>query len=72
VAREAKLVGFMLLLAAIFIGAHAAGARLGPVTTSHSQVSYPGSGGMNGGMNMGSSGGSSPGSAPAARLRGAR
>jgi hypothetical protein len=40
----------------IFIAAHAAGARLGPVTTSHSQVQYTGSGpaapGM-GGMNMG-------------------
>jgi hypothetical protein len=56
-----KLVGFVVLLAVIFIAAHAAGARLGPVTTSHSQVQYtgsgpaaPGTGGMNmGGMNMG-------------------
>jgi hypothetical protein len=54
VIREAKLVGFVILLAAIFLGAHAAGSRLGPVTTSHSQVSYPGPGsGGPGGMRMG-------------------
>jgi hypothetical protein len=52
-----KLVGFLVLLALIFAGAHAAGARLGPVTTGHSQVQYDGGGtggspGM-GGMNMG-------------------
>jgi hypothetical protein len=64
-APAAKLAGFLILLAAIFAGAHAAGARLGPVNTSHSQVEYDGSvptggpgmsgmnvGGMNG-MNMG-------------------
>ena len=57
--REAKLLGFLILLAAIFLGAHAAGAQFGPVTTSHSQVSYPGQGGGGmGGMNMGGSGGS--------------
>ena len=33
----AKLVGFLLLLGAMFIGAHAAGARLGPVTAGYSQ-----------------------------------
>jgi hypothetical protein len=37
----------------IFLGAHAAGARLGPVSTSGSHVSYtapqsPGGGGMSG------------------------
>jgi hypothetical protein len=57
VTREAKLVGFVLLLAVIFLGAHAAGARLGPVSTSHSHVSYtgPASGGGGGmsGMDMG-------------------
>jgi hypothetical protein len=42
VPREARLVGFLLLLIAIFLGAHAAGARFGPLTTGHSQVSYPG------------------------------
>jgi len=70
VAREAKLVGFVLLLIAIFVGAHAAGSHLGPVTTIHSQVSYPGLGGGTGGMNMGPSGGGGQGPAPAVRLRG--
>jgi len=74
VIREAKLVGFAFLLAAIFLGAHAAGSRLGPVTTTHSQVSYPGtSGGGMGGMNLGGSGGGSGGRQqlpPAVRLRG--
>jgi hypothetical protein len=71
VAREAKLVGFVLLLAAIFIGAHVAGSVLGPVTTTHSQISGPGLGGGTGGMNMGGSGsGGSQGPAPAVRLRG--
>jgi hypothetical protein len=51
--REAKLLGFLLLLVAIFIGAHAAGSALGPVTTSHSHVSYTGTTGTGGGMNMG-------------------
>jgi hypothetical protein len=51
--REAKLAGFALLLVLIFLGAHAAGARLGPVSTSGSHVSYtapqsPGGGGMSG------------------------
>ena len=52
-----KLAGFLVLLALIFAGAHAAGARLGPVTTGHSHVQY--TGGVNGGspgmggMNMG-------------------
>jgi len=71
VAREAKLVGFVILLIAIFAGAHAAGSHLGPVTTTHSQVSYPGLGGGGGGMNMGGSGsGGSQELAPAVRLRG--
>ena len=52
--REARLVGFVILLAAIFFGAHAVGSHLGPVTTSHSQVGYPGQGGGGaGGMRMG-------------------
>jgi hypothetical protein len=53
VIREAKLVGFVILLAAIFLCAHTAGAHLGPVTTSHSQVSYPGQGTGGSGMTMG-------------------
>ena len=71
--REAKLLGFLILLAAIFLGAHAAGARLGPVTTSHSQVSYPGQdGGGTGGMTMGGGGHTGPGqdTAPMVKLRG--
>jgi hypothetical protein len=72
VAREAKLLGFMLLLAAIFIGAHAAGAHLGPVTTSHAQVSYSQPDGMTGGMTMGPSGSGSPGPASASPPRGSR
>jgi len=51
-----KLAGFLVLLAAVFAGAHAAGGRLGPVTTGHSQVQYTGGGtGVpgTGGMNMG-------------------
>ena len=47
-----KLVGFLILLAVIFVAAHSIGARLGPVTTSHSQVQYSGgTGGSGGGMN---------------------
>ena len=70
--REAKLVGFVILLAAIFLGAHAAGSLLGPVTTSYSQVSYPGQGGGGmGGMTMGGgSTGTDQGTAPAVKLRG--
>ena len=48
-AREAKLVGFVLLLAAIFAVAQMTGAHLGPLTTSHTQG--PGGGGTT--MNMG-------------------
>lgn len=49
-----KLAGFLLLLVVIFAGAHAAGARLGPVTTSHSPVRYDGGGSPQmGGMKMG-------------------
>jgi hypothetical protein len=70
VIREAKLLGFVILLMAIFLGAHVAGSHLGPVTTTHSQVSYPGmNGGGMGGMNMGGSGGGQP-LLPAVVLRG--
>ncbi len=51
--REAKLAGFMILLIVIFVCAIAVGSRLGPVSASHSQVSYPRTGQMSGGMNMG-------------------
>jgi hypothetical protein len=58
-----KLVGFLILLAVIFIAAQMVGARLGPVTTSHSQVQYSGGAGGSGsgGMNMsGTNAGGSP------------
>jgi len=45
----------MILLVVIFVCAMAVGSRLGPVSTTHSQVSYPGTGHMSGGMNMGQS-----------------
>jgi hypothetical protein len=48
VAREAKLLGCVLLLALIFAVAQMTGAHLGPVvTTGHAQVGNQGSGGMN-------------------------
>ena len=63
--REARLAGFIILLAVIFVCAIAAGSHLGPVSTSHSQVSYPGTGRMNGsGMNMGQSRGDGQSPAP--------
>ena len=51
-----RLTGFLVLLAVVFAGAHAAGARFGPVTTGHSLVRYDGGGGGSpgmGGMRMG-------------------
>jgi hypothetical protein len=52
VIREVKLVGFLLLLIVIFIGAHAVGSALGPVNAGHSQVSVPAAPGGGGGMTM--------------------
>ena len=57
----AKLCGFLLLLAVVFGGAYAAGARIGPVApgkapsgTSSPVPAQPGGGaGGSGGMNMG-------------------
>jgi hypothetical protein len=51
--REARLLAFLLLLAAIFLGARAAGSALGPVTTSHAHITYTGTSGSGGGMKMG-------------------
>jgi hypothetical protein len=48
-----KLVGFLVLLAAVFGWAHFIGGIAGPVTTGHSQVQYTGSGGTTGTMDMG-------------------
>jgi hypothetical protein len=57
VSPAAKLCGFLLLLAVIFAAAHAAGAHLGPVTTSQPVPGNGGSPAMNmsgsGPMNMG-------------------
>ena len=46
-----KLIGFVLLLIAVFLGARTVGAHVGPVTTSQYQ-----SGGGAGPANMGGSG----------------
>jgi hypothetical protein len=68
VSAGVKLGGFLLLLAAIFAGAHAVGAHLGPVSSGSSQ---PGGGSS---MHMGGSGSMNMGRQPApqARLRGGR
>jgi hypothetical protein len=49
VSPAAKLCGFLILLAVIFGGAHAAGAHLGPVSAGRSQPA-------GGPMNMGGTG----------------
>jgi hypothetical protein len=41
VSPAAKLCGFLLLLAVVFIGAYAAGAHLGPVTVGTPGTSSP-------------------------------
>ena len=67
ISAGAKLGGFLLLLAAVFGGAYAAGAHLGPVTAGQSQT-----GGGDAPMHMGGSGSMNTGGQPApqARLRG--
>ena len=53
---EARVLGFVILMVAIFLGAYKAGALLGPVIPAHSVIGTPGGGqapGMN--MNMGTS-----------------
>ena len=45
-----KLIGFLLLLIAVFLGARTVGAHVGPVTTSQSQSGGSGGGGS---MHMG-------------------
>jgi hypothetical protein len=54
-----KLAGFLVLLALTFVAAYAAGTRLGPVTTGHSQVQYTGGG--SGGSTMSTGGASGDG-----------
>jgi len=54
VSPEARVLGFVILMVAIFLGAYKAGAFLGPVIPAHSVVGTPGGGqapSMN--MNMG-------------------
>ena len=58
VSPAAKLCGFLLLLAVVFAGAYAAGARMGPIAPGRapSDTSSPvpaGPGGAGGGMHMG-------------------
>jgi hypothetical protein len=57
----AKLFGFLLLLAAMFAGAYAVGAQVGPIAISHQS-------GNGGSMHMGGTG-SGPGRAPVAGSR---
>jgi hypothetical protein len=48
-----KLGGFLLLLVAVFAGAYAAGARVGPVVPGPAHTSSPAPASPGGGMNMG-------------------
>ena len=50
---EARVLGFVILMVAIFLGAYKAGAFVGPVIPAHSVVSTPGGAGQAPGMNMG-------------------
>jgi len=56
VSPEARVLGFLILMVAIFLGAYKAGAFAGPVIPAHAVVGTPGGGqapSMN--MNMGTS-----------------
>lgn len=69
---EARVLGFVILMVAIFLGAYKAGAFLGPVIPAHSVVGTPGGGqapSMN--MNMGT-GRTQPASRPTAPVAGTR
>lgn len=46
--RSAKLIGFLVLLAATFAGADVAGKALGPVSAGHSHVGYTATSGTSG------------------------
>jgi hypothetical protein len=52
VSPEARVLGFVILMVAIFLGAYKIGAFLGPVIPAHSVVGTPG-GGQAPSMNMG-------------------
>jgi hypothetical protein len=53
VSPEARVLGFVILMVAIFLGAYKAGALAGPVIPAHSVVSTPGGAGQAPRMNMG-------------------
>jgi hypothetical protein len=52
VSPEARVLGFVILMVAIFLGAYKVGAFLGPVIPAHSVIGTPG-GGQTPSMNMG-------------------
>jgi hypothetical protein len=67
VSPEARVLGFVILMVAIFLGAYKAGAFAGPVIPAHAVIGTPGGAGqapsMN--MNMGTSPTQPAGNAPA-------
>jgi hypothetical protein len=52
VSPEARILGFVILMVAIFLGAYKAGAFVGPVIPAHSVVSTPGGAGQAPSMHM--------------------
>jgi len=52
VSPEARVLGFVIVLVAIFFGAYKAGSFAGPVIPAHSVVSNPGGAGQAPSMNM--------------------
>jgi hypothetical protein len=74
VSPEARVLGFVILMVAIFLGAYKAGAFAGPVIPAHSVISTPGGAGHAPGMNMGAGparpAGSSGAAGPPARAAG--
>lgn len=49
---EARVLGFVVLLLAIFLGAYKAGAFAGPVIPAHAVIGTPGGAGQAPSMNM--------------------
>lgn len=63
--RQARLAGFLVLLAVIFVAAHAAGARSGPLTPGQGRVQYTGgTAGSGQGADVMNMGGMSTGESP--------
>jgi hypothetical protein len=52
VSPEARIIGFVVLMVAVFLGAYKAGSLIGPVIPAHAPAQSPG-GGMPPTMNMG-------------------